>query len=90
MNPPMTTLPTLTQPAAYRIRFAGRANNGWSDFLSDLTETRWKTDGASMTELTGCVTDQSALFGLLCRLRDLGVPLISVEFIENIKGEIHE
>lgn len=83
----MTTLPTLTQPAAYRIRFAGRAKNGWSDFLSDLTEALWQTDGASITELTGTVTDQSALFGLLCRLRDLSVPLISVEFIDNVKGE---
>jgi hypothetical protein len=44
-------------------------------------------NGTSMTELTGTVADQSALFGLLCHIRDLGLPLISVEFIETQKGE---
>jgi len=87
MKLPMTTLPTLTQPAAYRIRFAGRAKNGWSDFLTNLTESLWQTDNASITELTGVIADQSALFGLLCHLRDLSAPLISVEFIDNVKGE---
>ena len=85
----MNILPTLTQPAAYRIRFAGRARNGWSDFLTGLQETVSQISGAPVTELTGTVPDQPALFGLLCRVRDLGLPLISVEFIENQnqKGE---
>jgi hypothetical protein len=83
----MNTLPTLTQPAEYRIRFAGRARNGWSDFLTGLQETVSKISGVPITELMGTVPDQSALFGLLCHIRDLGLPLISVEFIENQKGE---
>jgi len=87
MKPSMIKLPTLTQPAVYRVRFVGRTKNGWSDFLTDLTETHWRSDGASMTELTGVVADQSALFGLLCHLRDLGVPLISLVFIDAVKGE---
>jgi hypothetical protein len=33
------------------------------------------------------VRDQAALFGLLSFVRDLGVPLVSVEFLENSKGE---
>jgi hypothetical protein len=36
-----------------------------------------------VTELTGTVSDQSALFGLLCHIRDLGVPLLSVEYLPN-------
>lgn len=83
----MNSVPTLTQPAAYRIRIAGRVRNGWSDFMTGLREAHQQENGASVTELTGTVPDQSALFGLLCHLRDLGVPLILVEFIENSKGE---
>jgi len=81
----MTTLPALTQPAAYRIRIAGRVRNGWSDFLTGLQETISQTDGAPVTELTGTVADQSALFGLLCHIRDLGLPLVSVEFLAPYK-----
>ena len=82
MNPTMNNLPTLTQPAAYRIRIAGRVKNGWADFMTGLRETHVHENGASLTELTGTVPDQSALFGLLCHIRDLGLPLVSVEFIQ--------
>jgi hypothetical protein len=83
----MKPFPSLTKPATYRIRFAGRVRNGWSDFMTGLQETHVQETGASMTELKGTVTDQSALFGLLCHIRDLGLPLISVKFIKNQKGE---
>lgn len=83
----MNSFPTLTQPAAYRIRIAGRVKNGWSDFMTGLQEVHVQESGASITELTGVVSDQSALFGLLCHIRDLGLPMISVEYIQNQKGE---
>ena len=83
----MNSSPTLTQPAAYRIRIAGRVKNGWSDFMTGLQEAHVQENSASITELTGTVADQSALFGLLCHIRDLGLPLISVEYIQTPKGE---
>ncbi|MFZ5855699.1 MAG: hypothetical protein ACOYZ6_02630 [Chloroflexota bacterium] len=83
----MQTLPSLTQPATYRVRINGRVRNGWSDFLSDLQVKFLQTNGFPVTELTGTVRDQSALFGLLCRIRDLGVSLVSVEYIQSSKGE---
>jgi hypothetical protein len=86
----MSSFPSLTQPAAYRIRIAGRVKNGWSDFMNGLQEAHLQETGASVTELTGTVSDQSALFGLLCHIRDMGLSLISVEFISNPKGECHE
>jgi hypothetical protein len=86
----MNSFPTLTQPAAYRIRIAGRVKNGWSDFMTGLQESHVQETGGSLTELTGTVPDQSALFGLLCHIRDMGLLLISVEFISNPKGERHE
>jgi hypothetical protein len=83
----MKTLPTLTQPATYRIRMVGRVRNGWADFMTGLREAITQESGKSITELTGTVPDQPALFGLLCHIRDLGLPLLSVEFIETQKGE---
>jgi hypothetical protein len=83
----MNSFPTLSQPAAYRIRIVGRIKNGWADFMTELWEVHLHENGASVTELTGTVPDQSALFGLLCHIRDLGLPLISVEFIDTTKGE---
>jgi hypothetical protein len=83
----MKTLPTLTQPAAYRIRMVGRVRNGWADFMTGLREVILQEGDKSITELTGTVPDQPALFGLLCHIRDLGLPLVSVEFVETQKGE---
>lgn len=87
MKPTMSQLPTLTQPAMYRIRFAGRAHNGWSDFLTGLQEAITKIGNMHVTELTGIASDQSALFGLLNHIRDLGLPLVSVEFISDLIKE---
>jgi hypothetical protein len=83
----MNSLPNHTQPATYRIRIVGRVKNGWADFMTGLQEAHFQEKGTSVTELTGTVPDQSALFGLLCYIRDMGLPLISVEFIEPTKGE---
>ena len=83
----MSPFPTLTQPAEYRIRIVGRVKNGWADFMTGLQEAQLQENGASVTELRGTVSDQSALFGLLCHIRDLGLPLISVEYVQYQKGE---
>ncbi len=79
----MNHFPTLTQPAAYRIRILGRVHDHWSDFMGDLQINMTFHNKTPVTELVGAVPDQPALFGLLCHLRDLGLPLISVEFLGN-------
>lgn len=71
-----TTL-TLDQPARYRIRLQGRISADLSDWL---TEAVVDFEGGQ-TIATGGVCDQAALFGLLSFVRDLGVPLLSVEFL---------
>jgi hypothetical protein len=75
----METKPTLTrdQPATYRFRLQGRISADLSDWLSGAVVS-FEQD---QTILTGQVRDQAALFGLLSFVRDLGVPLVSVEFI---------
>lgn len=83
----MNILPSLTQSAVYRIRFIGRVRNGWSDFMADAQTLILPTNSHLVTELMGTVPDQSALFGLLCHIRDLGLVLVSVEFIKTTEGE---
>jgi hypothetical protein len=59
----------------YEIRLRGCLDPRWSDWFDGLALTT-ATDGT--TTLRGPVTDQAALHGLLQRLRDLGLPLISL------------
>lgn len=53
----------------------GRIDEEWSEWLGGLAITHTEQDH---TVLTGAVVDQSALYGLLTRLRDLGLPLLAV------------
>jgi hypothetical protein len=60
----------------YRIRIRGHLDPAWTEWFDDLALTQ-KNDGT--TELVGPLSDQSALYGLLARLRDLGATLLMVE-----------
>jgi hypothetical protein len=57
------------------IRVKGQIDERWSEWLDGLTITHIAEDE---TVLAGSVLDQSALYGLIARLRDLGLPLLSV------------
>lgn len=74
---------TLDQSATYRLCLQGRVSADWHDWLTDAAVI---FEG-NQTVVIGVVRDQAALFGLLSFVRDLGVPLVSVEFLENSKGE---
>jgi hypothetical protein len=63
-------------PARYRVRIRGHLDPVWSAWFDGLTVVHGD-DGT--TELAGPLVDQSALFGLLARLRDLGATLLLVE-----------
>lgn len=67
--------PDPKQPAVYQIRIKGRLDRQWAAWFSGLTITHEK-DGATL--LTGPVVDQAALYGLLRKVRDLGLPLLAV------------
>ena len=60
----------------YEIRIQGRLHDRWSTWLDGLTLSQ--TDDGT-TVLRGPVTDQAALHGLLNKVRDIGLPLLSVE-----------
>jgi hypothetical protein len=61
--------------AAYEIRVTGHLDHRWAAWFDGLTLTH---DNDGTTLLRGCVADQAALHGLLQRMRDLGLPLVSV------------
>jgi hypothetical protein len=72
----------LDEPAVYQIQIQGRLNESWSRWFDDM-EIAVKSDAnrPTITSLTGEVADQSALHGVLNRIRDLNIPLISVQLI---------
>ncbi len=67
------------QPVNYEIRIEGHLSGQWTDWFDGLTVSLEET---GVTCLTGPVTDQAALYGLLKKVRDLGMPLVSVNRIE--------
>ena len=68
-----------SQPVVYQIRLKGHLGSQWTDWFGGLTITL-EEDGDTL--LTGPVIDQAALHGLLKKVRDLGMPLVSVSPVE--------
>ena len=66
----------------YRLRVSGHLDDRWSDWLEGLAVER-QEDGT--TVLVGPVVDQAALHGVIIRIRDLGLSLLSVSLV----GESH-
>ncbi|SFN84601.1 hypothetical protein SAMN05216207_1022109 [Pseudonocardia ammonioxydans] len=69
----------LPDEARYEIRIAAELDDGWSAWFGGM-EVR--NDGPGRTVLIGSVPDQAALHGLLTRIADLGLPLISLRRID--------
>jgi hypothetical protein len=63
------------QSLVYQIRIKGHLGREWTDWLGGLTIT---LEDNGETLLTGPVVDQAALYGLLRKVRDVGMPLVSV------------
>jgi hypothetical protein len=76
-KPRPTTYPN--RPMVYQIRIKGHLGQQWTDWFEGLTIT---LEDNGDTLLTGLVVDQSALHGLLKKVRDLGIPLISVNPVQ--------
>ena len=63
------------RPTIYEIRVKGDLDKKWSDWFDGFTISPQADDE---TLLTGPVADQAALYGLLSKIRDLGLPLLSL------------
>lgn len=79
MRSGMNATPTSTadhhEPELYQIRLKGLLDDRWAAWFEGLTLTR---EDNSETLLTGPVTDQATLHGMLRKVRDLGLPLLFV------------
>ena len=74
---------SLFEPAMYRISILGTLDKNWSDYCGGMTiEHTNDPHHGSMTTLTGRLSDQSALIGVLNSLHDIGCPILSVEYRE--------
>ena len=73
-----------SQPMVYQIRIKGHLGREWTDWFEGLTVTL-EDDGTTL--LTGLVIDQAALHGLLKKVRNLGMPLVSVGPVEHGRAD---
>jgi hypothetical protein len=67
----------------YFIRVRGHLDSSWSEWFDGLTISK-KANGETM--LSGEIIDQAALYGVLNKVRDLGLPLIAVDAPEIRRG----
>ena len=74
------TIVNPNEPQVYQIRLKGHLNDEWADWFEDLTIS---LEDSGETLLTGPVVDQAALHGVLKKVRDLGLQLLSVNQIES-------
>jgi hypothetical protein len=75
------------KPTVYQIRIKGQLDSQWTDWFEGMTITLEENGD---TLLTGPVVDQGALHGLLKKVRDLGMPLVSVSLVEPGKADQSE
>ena len=68
------------EPAEYEVRIGRHLDDRWAEWFGDLTMTR-EPDGT--TTLRGPVADQAALHGILIKIRDLGMVLLTVHVIDD-------
>jgi hypothetical protein len=66
----------------YQIKVKGTLDPSWSDWLGSMEVAVVSEDGVLFTLLTGTIADQSALFGVLERIRDMNLLPISVERVD--------
>lgn len=70
-----TTAFDSSKPVIYQIRIRGHLDDQWSDWFDGLKIT---LEDNGDTLLTGPIVDQAALYGMLKKVRDLGMPLLEV------------
>ena len=68
------------EPGMYQIVVSGNLDERWSDWFDGFSLTQTPDNE---TVLKGCVADQSALHGLLNKIRDIGIPLLSIERLKD-------
>jgi hypothetical protein len=71
----------------YKIRLKGQLSPAWASYFEGF---KAENEENGETILTGEVTDQAALHGLLSLIRDLGIPLLEVRQIQSDAAQLHK
>jgi hypothetical protein len=71
----------------YQLRIQGHLDDQWADWFAGLAVTREENGD---TLLSGPVADQAALHGPLRKVRDLGIPLVSVNRVESGQADVSD
>ena len=79
MSEPHASKQDHHEPGCYEIRLKGHLDARWADQFEHMSFTH-ASDGTTI--ITGPVVDQAALYGLLRKVRDLGLPLIAVNLVD--------
>ncbi len=79
MSNELESKPAPSQPVVYQIRIKGHLGDEWTNWFGGLSIT---LEANGDTLLTGPVVDQAVLHGLLKKVRDLGMPLVSVNRVQ--------
>ena len=87
MKNPRASAEDQGEPGLYEIRLKGHLDDRWAGWFGDVTITLEENGD---TLLTGPVVDQAALHGLLKKVRDLGMPLLSVNFVNPGQAKTQE
>jgi hypothetical protein len=77
----------MTPPTFYQIKVKGHLDRQWSEWFDGLTITH---EDNGETSLSGPVVDQAALYGLLLKIRNLNLVLVSVNLLEPDPAETPE
>jgi len=80
----MTNRHEYDEYAKYQIRVKGRLDSSWSEWFDGFSITLEGNE----TSLIGIVVDQSALHGILAKINDLGLPLISVNKLSEAESDV--
>ena len=84
MNEKYASTEDRYEPGLYEIRIRGKLDDRWSDWFGGMTITE---EANGNTLLSGLVVDQSALHGLLRKVRDTGIRLISVNLVSPCQSD---
>jgi hypothetical protein len=91
MSEPNASTEDHREPGCYEIRLKGHLDARWADQFEHMSFTH-ASDGTTI--LAGPVVDQAALYGLLRKVRDLGLPLLAVNQVDpkqanRLDGKVH-
>ena len=79
----MTNPQNPAEPSNYRIKVSGKVKESWTEWFNGM-RIEFEMEGGEkpVSTLTGLLADQSALFGVLGKIRNLGLKLLSVEQVD--------